>query len=960
MVVKSVSHNQKLLTNSLDGHLMKKCPVCAVEVEDNAPFCNICGVNLSGAKDVGPSSVETPVSKESGTPAPTSAPPIIKRGRTSFYLPALQFLAAVALLGLVLYYTTADIPGPDAESQPAGMNGTSENLDAYVSDENPLRCPNWINRDAANDPDGCPLVLTSSWETDNFNIKANQYQSVLSLIVFLGLCIFIQARRINDSNIMAPLIFCILIMVIIYAYIGGGYSSVNEDKLDSLSESYPQEALGSVYSTLGATAALVVIVVSYIVFLYAVTGKDISEAPLSTIYSFVGAGSLVFAALHHNWVRGPWFNCSTLFSGGTDLQIFDACYAAGGEPTRALVNLQPVEMIILLAGLLALLFGIAAYILQTIRLKDMEEAKYFLMILLGLGFQFFVLVWNLIRNRANLYFEQGDIILTVLFVSIAFLGIYLFYRKRKSEQSMEGLAYFGLFAVGIGTLFATMIAPALLSQKDISAPDDTIGWVMLVIPLLVAGGAVWYGIKFGTEKFRDRMMEMQLSSPPSDPFDSSFTPEEDEETSSEDKLPALPKEITLEDAMDRLLSEFPEATIDIKPTEDANYGVDFTDIEKELKEDLAETPKIRKAMKVDYSVDYEELSKYYSTTEDTINQTVTHLKSGRNIMLYGDPGTGKTALANLLLSQLCGVNEAKDGSMIPNYSIVTANAEWSNFEVIGGISPDDSGGYYFKDGYVADAAKNCEKTMQEVGKPHYLVIDEFNRANIDEAFGKLFTVFEYRDKQALLTAKETGGAPFMMPPEFRIIGTMNTQDKNTLFNVGHALMRRFAFVEIGLPDRDDEYSRMPIFVFNKLTKLGIAPERPDEDEDWYAKEMFDFYDTEGIMFKAFNKFMNFLEEEELPQSRDDEIARGVRTYRKIGPAVIIDSMLTVFNSIGQYDLDRALGDVIKSNIMPALEGLERNELKCLMLKSQEVLGPTHSITVTLEKMVDSPGLSVFG
>ena len=415
--------------------------------------------------------------------------------------------------------------------------------------------------------------------------------------------------------------------------------------------------------------------------------------------------------------------------------------------------------------------------------------------------------------------------------------------------------------------------------------------------------------------------------------------------------------------MDRLLSEFPEATIDIKPTEDENYGADLShldELEKDLKDELAESPKIRKAMKVDYKVDYEELSKFYSTTEDTINQTVTHLKSGRNIMLYGDPGTGKTALANLLLSQICGVKEGKDGSQIPNYTIVTANAEWSNFEVIGGISPDDSGGYYFKDGYVADAAKSCEKTMQEDGKPHYLVIDEFNRANIDEAFGKLFTVFEYRDKQPLLTAKETGAAPFMMPPEFRIIGTMNTQDKNTLFNVGHALMRRFAFVEIGLPNRDDEYKRMPIFVFNKLTKLGIAPERPEEDEDWYAKEMFDFYDEDGTMFKAFNKFMNFLEEEELPQSRDDEIARGVRTYRKIGPAVIIDSMLTVFNSRGQYDLDRALEDVIKSNIMPALEGLERNELKCLMLKAQEVLGQDHGISNTLEKMVDSPGLSVFG
>jgi hypothetical protein len=189
---------------------------------------------------------------------------------------------------------------------------------------------------------------------------------------------------------------------------------------------------------------------------------------------------------------------------------------------------------------------------------------------------------------------------------------------------------------------------------------------------------------------------------------------------------------------------------------------------------------------------------------------------------------------------------------------------------------------------------------------------------------------------------------------------MNTQDKNTLFNVGHALMRRFAFVEIGLPNREDEYKRMPIFVFNKLNKLGIAPERPDEEEDWYAKEMFDFYDDDGTMFKAFNKMMNFLEEEELPQSRDDEVARGVRTYRKVGPAVIIDSMLTIFNSRGQYELDRALEDVIKSNIMPALEGLERNELKCLMLKAQEVLGQNHGISNTLEKMVDSPGLSVFG
>ena len=95
---------------------MKKCPVCAVDVEDNAPFCNICGVNLAGAKDVGPSEVETPVSKSKGKAKSTKSAPALVKSRPSFYLPALQFLIAVALLGLVLYYTTGDVPHINAES----------------------------------------------------------------------------------------------------------------------------------------------------------------------------------------------------------------------------------------------------------------------------------------------------------------------------------------------------------------------------------------------------------------------------------------------------------------------------------------------------------------------------------------------------------------------------------------------------------------------------------------------------------------------------------------------------------------------------------------------------------------------------------------------------------------------------------------------------------------------------
>ena len=115
--------------------------------------------------------------------------------------------------------------------------------------------------------------------------------------------------------------------------------------------------------------------------------------------------------------------------------------------------------------------------------------------------------------------------------------------------------------------------------------------------------------------------------------------------------------------------------------------------------------------------------------------------------------------------------------------------------------------YEFKDGYVTTAVKKCLVSLKHTGKPHYLLIDEFNRANIDEAFGKLFTIFEYRHEQALLT-KEDCGRELFVPAQFRIIGTMNVQDKNTLFELGYALMRRFAFVEIKLPDKADEYNRM--------------------------------------------------------------------------------------------------------------------------------------------------------
>ena len=66
-----------------------------------------------------------------------------------------------------------------------------------------------------------PLVLNSEWNTvDNFNVKTHEYQTILGLTVLLGLCIFVQARRISDSNIMAPVLLMLFVFGIVYLFMG--------------------------------------------------------------------------------------------------------------------------------------------------------------------------------------------------------------------------------------------------------------------------------------------------------------------------------------------------------------------------------------------------------------------------------------------------------------------------------------------------------------------------------------------------------------------------------------------------------------------------------------------------------------------------------------------------------------------------------------------------------------------
>ena len=75
-----------------------------------------------------------------------------------------------------------------------------------------------------------------------------------------------------------------------------------------------------------------------------------------------------------------------------------------------------------------------------------------------------------------------------------------------------------------------------------------------------------------------------------------------------------------------------------------------------------------------------------------------------------------------------------------------------------------------------------------------LIVDEINRANLAKVFGELYFLLEYRD-EAVDLLYSAGDAPFTLPPNIYIIGTMNTADRSIAL-VDSALRRRFFFEEL--------------------------------------------------------------------------------------------------------------------------------------------------------------------
>jgi hypothetical protein len=179
----------------------------------------------------------------------------------------------------------------------------------------------------------------------------------------------------------------------------------------------------------------------------------------------------------------------------------------------------------------------------------------------------------------------------------------------------------------------------------------------------------------------------------------------------------------------------------------------------------------------------EELSIDSGFHKDALRTWVRAIERKGQAIFYGPPGTGKTFVAERLARHLIG---GGDGFM----ETLQFHPAYSYEDFMEGIRPQSSGGALSYPVVPGRFLAFCARAAQRTGRC-VLILDEINRANLARVMGELMYLLEYRDQHVPLAS----GTLFSIPPNVRIIGTMNTADRSIAL-VDHALRRRFAFIPL--------------------------------------------------------------------------------------------------------------------------------------------------------------------